>query len=104
VSESAILLGLAWWYMGQPGMIEELLAYITIVGSFLVSYTRGRAEGLGVDCKVGLFTRVERTLVLIIALLLGVPEAGLWLLAVGTPLTAFHRMMYVYMQTKNLPL
>ncbi len=104
ISESALFLGLAWYYMGQSGRIEELLIYTTIVGSLLVSYTRARAEGLGVDCKVGLMTRVERCLVLFLALVLGVMEPALWLLAVGTWLTTLHRMLYVYTVVKDAPL
>jgi CDP-diacylglycerol--glycerol-3-phosphate 3-phosphatidyltransferase len=104
VSESAILLGLAVWYMGQPGMIEEILAYIALVGSMLVSYTRARAEGLQIECKVGLFTRVERCIILIAALLLNLTGPALWILAVGTMLTTIHRIVHTYLQIKDQPL
>lgn len=104
VSESAIMLGISWWYMQQPGIAEEILAYITIVGSLLVSYTRARAEGIGVDCKVGLFTRVERCILIIAALILGLTSQALWVLAVGTVLTTAHRAIHVYLQTRDMPL
>jgi len=104
VSESAVLLGLAWWYMGQPGRVEEFLAYIAIVGSLLVSYARARAEGIGVECKVGLLTRVERSVVIIAALILGLTPLALWILAIGTVLTALHRMVHVYTHTRDQPL
>ena len=104
VSESATLLGLAWWYMGQPGRTEELLAYVAIVGSILVSYARARAEGLGIECKVGLFTRAERCIVIIAGLILGLTSQALWLLAVGSVLTAFHRVLYVYQRVRDEPL
>ena len=104
VSESAILLGLAWWYMSQPGPREEVLAYVAIVGSLLVSYTRARAEGLGIECKVGLFTRVERCVILIVALILRLTSPALWLLAIGTVMTAIHRVLYVYSRVKREPL
>ncbi|NLG50794.1 MAG: CDP-alcohol phosphatidyltransferase family protein [Chloroflexi bacterium] len=103
VTDSAILLGVAWWYMGQAGRIEEMLAYAAIVGSMLVSYTRARAEAMNIECKVGLFTRVERTLVIIVALIVGLVEPALWVLAVGTWLTTIHRMVHVYQQTKRQP-
>ena len=101
VSEAAIFLAIAWWYMEQPGKIEEFLAYVTIVGSFLVSYARARAEGLDIDCKVGLFTRVERALVLILALLFNLIAPALWLLAIGTVTTAIHRALHVYNVTRQ---
>ncbi len=104
VSESAVLLGLAWWYMGQPGQVEEILAYIAIVGSMLVSYARARGEGIGVDCEVGLFTRVERAILIIAALILGLTTPALWILAVGTMITAIHRIVHVYLKVKDMPL
>ena len=104
VSDSVVLLGLAWWYMTQPGLTEEILAYVATFGSLMVSYARARAEGIGVECKTGLFTRVERSVVLIAALILGLVPIALWLLAIGTVLTAIHRVVYVYLQTKDAPL
>jgi CDP-diacylglycerol---glycerol-3-phosphate 3-phosphatidyltransferase len=104
VSESALFLGLAWYYMGQPGRTEEMLLYAAIVGSLLVSYTRARAEGLGIECKVGLLTRVERCLVLFLGLVLGVMDPVLWFLALGTWLTTLHRMVHVYITVKDAPL
>lgn len=101
LSEAAVLAGLAWWYMGQPGRVEELLAYVALVGSTMVSYTRARAEGLGVDCEVGLFTRVERCLILIAALILGVTSQALWLLAIGTLFTTLQRILYVYLRVRD---
>jgi CDP-diacylglycerol--glycerol-3-phosphate 3-phosphatidyltransferase len=101
LSESAVLLGLAWWYMSQPGRLEEILAYVTLVGSTMVSYTRARAEGIGVDCEVGLFTRVERCLILIAALILGVTSQALWLLAIGTMLTTIQRILFVYLRVRD---
>ena len=104
ISESAVLLGLAWWYLGQPGIVEELLAYIAIAGSFMVSYARARAEGIGVPCRVGLFTRVERSVLLIVALILGLTVPALWILAVGTWLTTIHRIVAVYQCVGDSPL
>ena len=104
VSDTSVLLALGWWYLGQPGHIEELLAYVAIIGSTLVSYTRARAECIGVECKVGLFTRVERSAIIVAALILGFTSQALWILAIGTMLTAAHRAVHVYLQTKGQPL
>jgi len=101
VSESAILLGIAWWYMEQPGRLEEMLAFVAIVGSLLVSYTRARAEGISVQCKVGFLTRVERTIIMIAALILGLTPWALGLLAIGTVVTTLWRIVHVYRATKG---
>jgi len=68
-AEAALYGGLLWWYIQQGAHIEAMLVYAAIVGSIMVSYTRARAEGLGVECKVGLLTRFERIALLVLALL-----------------------------------
>ncbi len=95
VSESAVLLGLAYYYMGRGGTTEEFLAFVAIVGSLLVSYTRARAEGLQIDCKGGILTRVERCLLLIAALILNLTTPALWILAGGTTFTTIQRIWHV---------
>ncbi|MGJ3240567.1 MAG: CDP-alcohol phosphatidyltransferase family protein [Anaerolineae bacterium] len=79
-----------------------LLAQAALIGAMLVSYTRARAEGLGLDCKVGWFTRMERIAVIFIMLLFPILlDFGVLLLAVGTNLTAIQRIWYVYQSFQN---
>ncbi len=73
-----------------------LLSMAALLGSLLVSYVRARAEGLDIDCKVGLLTRMERVFILLAMLLTGWIEIGLWILAIGTHLTVIQRVWYVY--------
>jgi CDP-diacylglycerol---glycerol-3-phosphate 3-phosphatidyltransferase len=101
VSEAAVLLALAWWHLGQGEPVYALLAYVTLVGSFLVSYTRAKAESLGVECKVGLFTRVERCIVLVAGMVLRLTGPMLWILAIGAMATALQRVIYVYGRSKG---
>ena len=81
-----------------------------IIGTFLTSYTRARAESLGIDAKVGIMQRPERVT------LLSAPQAffGLvfngWvliaivlLLSVTAWITAIQRIVFVYQATKALP-
>ncbi|MFQ5857727.1 MAG: CDP-alcohol phosphatidyltransferase family protein [Anaerolineae bacterium] len=97
LAEAVLYLGLLVFFAGQPGSQQEIaLTYLAIVGSLMVSYTRARAEGLGYECKVGLFTRFERVLVLSLGLLFGQMRVALWILAAGSFLTAFHRMWHVW--------
>lgn len=81
-----------------------LLSLAAMIGSFLVSYVRARADDakVAVSVKVGLFTRMERVVVILMALLLPdllnfplLLDIGVGVLAVGTNITALHRLWYV---------
>lgn len=73
-AEAILYAGVAAYYLfhGSDPALPVLLAMVALTGSFLVSYTRARAEGLGFRAEVGLAPRVER-LVLVIA---GIALAG----------------------------
>ena len=102
-AEGLIFTGLVWYFVAQDARIEVVLAVTTMVGSMLISYTRARAEGLGVTCDVGVFQRPERLLVLGIALLgpAWLLSAGLWLMSVGAQLTAIQRILHVHGQLER---
>ena len=59
----------------------------------MVSYVRARAEGMGVKGTAGFLTRPERVVVLVVALVAGYPLVALWILGVGTPLSATWRFI-----------
>ena len=67
-SEFFIYLGLAYYFQGRWPM---WIPYFTFLGSTMVSYTRARAEGLGIECKVGLMQRAERMILLVLGTLVG---------------------------------
>ena len=116
-SEVLIFLGMAWHYAGgsvlggiEGGSLEQkespvavALIILVIAGSFMVSYTRARAEGLGATCKVGWMQRPERITLLIFGSLLSeLPVVGgglmiltLLLLAVLSNFTALQRIAHV---------
>ena len=100
LSEAAVFLGLLVWYTGQDASQEIVLIYATIVGSLMVSYSRARAEGLGMDCKIGLLTRMERAILLFVGLLLGQVRITLWVMAVLANFTALQRMVYVWRRSE----
>ncbi|NWF67698.1 MAG: CDP-alcohol phosphatidyltransferase family protein [Chloroflexi bacterium] len=79
----------------QPGAV--LLALAALAGAFAVSYVRARAGEAGLSVRIGLFDRLVRLVVMLIALL--VPAtlmAALWILALGTNFTALQRLWFVY--------
>lgn len=109
VSDGFLLGGLVVFYATSPRHTSDAMLIVTLlglVGTFLTSYTRARAEGLGLDAKVGMLQRPERIT------LLSAPQAffGLalngWVLAfivtllsVTAWITAVQRMLYVYRTT-----
>jgi CDP-diacylglycerol--glycerol-3-phosphate 3-phosphatidyltransferase len=91
-TDCLILGGLAWHYRDRA---ELLVALAAIGGSFLVSYAKARAQGLGVSCDVGLMERPERMILLIAGALTGLMRPALWALAALSLLTAAQRVLHV---------
>ncbi len=111
VADGVVLGGIAYFFASSPqhqSLPMVAVSLMAIVGTFLVSYTRARAEGLGIDAKVGVMQRPERVV------LLSVPQAlfGLAfdgkllmgvvvLLALTAWITAFQRIAFVRRTTLN---
>jgi len=100
ISEAAILCGLLILYLGRGGRLEIVLIFAVLIGSFLVSYVRARAEGLGWQCQVGLFTRAERVIVLAIGLLINQIFIALCVLVAFAFITVVQRLVYLWKQGK----
>jgi len=100
-ADAAILVGVMIPFLRAGQHTEVILAFVSIIGSVMVSYTRARAEGLGLECKVGLLTRFERFLIIAIALILNQVTPVLWLLAILTNLTALQRIVHVWRITRG---
>lgn len=109
-AEALILFGLLIHANNLGREDQVLLIYASIVGSLLVSYTRAKAESLNISCTVGILTRAERVVLLILGLVFGVwqPIAALpdlltmvlWILAVLSNFTAFQRVWAVWKATE----
>lgn len=105
LSEAVLLMGVMALFirLGDTGF--ALLSGGTMVGSFMVSYIRARAEGIGLDLKEGWFTRAERVIVLALGLLLSrfaiaLPIA-LGIIFVLSFLTAGQRLFLVWQKTRH---
>lgn len=116
-SDMFFLIGLAYYFAGGQDFLglhlnkasaesspwTIIAIALAMAGSFMVSYTRARAEGLGMECKRGLMQRPERIILLVIGSLLGsIPLVGptlmkltLLVLAVSANITTIHRIMVV---------
>ena len=100
IADAAILAGLMWWFVGEGD--DPMLAGLTLfclISGFMVSYIKARAEGLGVNCDVGVAERTERLVIILVAVglsELGVPHilaGGLWLLAGMSLITILQRLI-----------
>lgn len=117
------LAGLAFYFSGGGALVNHvgpeqaktaypwtvLIICLAMLGAFMVSYTRARAEGLGSNCNIGFMQRPARTVLLIVGCLMGsLPQIGLLLLqialvllALSSNVTAIQRFIHVYRHFKK---
>jgi CDP-diacylglycerol--glycerol-3-phosphate 3-phosphatidyltransferase len=100
-SELALFGGLFYYYLRQDDWRTAVGVYLAVSGSVLVSYIRARAGAVGMDTKVGLASRFERYLILVVSLLFSIPQVGIWLIAVLAHITALQRVFDVRRQAKE---
>jgi CDP-diacylglycerol--glycerol-3-phosphate 3-phosphatidyltransferase len=107
VGDGATFIGIGAFLLTAPDVAYRvpaaIVCMVAILGSLLVSYARARAEGLGLDCRVGIAQRAERILGLgVTSLVVGagpralVLEAIVVLLAIATVITVVQRFVYVF--------
>lgn len=107
-SELFSLFGITLYLMTASGIWAGIITFLALVGSIMVSYVRARAEGLGIECKVGLMQRPERVVVTALAAIITGMTSNLWwliggmtLIAVLANITAFWRVAHCYKQLKD---
>jgi len=103
-SDLVVLLGIVVLYAHMSHMRGAIVAMAGLIGSMMVSYTKARAESIGVRCTVGLMERPERMICLIAGALLDLLEPALWLLAVLSNLTALQRIAFTWRATRDAAL
>jgi CDP-diacylglycerol---glycerol-3-phosphate 3-phosphatidyltransferase len=108
ISEAVILLGITALFLFNETLYNPwiiLLIGITIMGSFMVSYIRARAEALKIECQVGIFTRAERVIILALGLLLSslpyVLVGALVIIALLSIITMIQRLVHVARMAKD---
>lgn len=107
-SEAVIFLGALVYFHQLQSFFGVVLVFAAVIGSILVSYVRAKAEGLQIECKVGLMQRPERIILLALGVLVQgvIPEQytvlqskgmilfGVFaILAVTAHITAIHRLV-----------
>ena len=93
-SDLIVLLGIVVLFARTPHARGALVAMAGLVGSVMVSYTKARAESIGVDCNVGFMERPERMICLVAGALFDLLEPALWVLAILSNLTALQRIVF----------
>ncbi len=101
LSEAAIFVGIVFFYAAAARPFEALLAGVAMTFSLLTSYARARAEGLNIECKVGLLERAGRVVILSVSSMAGLLTLGLGLVAAGALVTTAQRILYVRRATRG---
>lgn len=97
VSEGVVLAAIAYRFAVQGRPVDVALVVVALLGSLLVSYTRARAEALGVECKAGIMSRPERVVLLAVGLFFEVllPYV-IYVLAALSMVTVAQRAVHTY--------
>jgi CDP-diacylglycerol---glycerol-3-phosphate 3-phosphatidyltransferase len=110
IEEGVVLTTVAAWFAANGKDVAVAGCVVTVLGSLMVSYTRARAEALGVECKVGLATRPVRVVILSIGLLFAKVftvgdfsplELAIYGMALLTTFTVLQRVLHVRRQLEG---
>jgi len=93
-SDAFLFLSLSYYLAANGNHTGSFLSLGTLVGAFLISYARARAEGLGESCHTGIMERPERLILLIFATITGWIIPILWLMLVLTHITVAQRIYH----------
>ena len=105
VGEAAILAAIGLSFMHDGNEIALIAAFAAVIGSFLVSYTRAKAEAIGLRGDVGFGSRVERVVLISVGLGLapwGLLQWPIYVLAAIAWLTVAQRILFVRRQLREL--
>jgi CDP-diacylglycerol---glycerol-3-phosphate 3-phosphatidyltransferase len=101
VSEAVVLAGFLIYYQRQGRLDGCLLVFAVFLLSMLVPYARARAEGLGLQCRIGLLPRPGRVALLALGLFFKQPDWALVLVGLLSLMTVFQRIYWVWNRTKR---
>jgi CDP-diacylglycerol--glycerol-3-phosphate 3-phosphatidyltransferase len=110
IEEGIVLAAVAAWFAESGDELAVGATVLTVVGSYMVSYTRARAEALGVECKVGIASRAVRVVILSAGLVFAdgelIPdfdllEPAIYAMAALTIFTTFQRVFHVRRQLQR---
>jgi len=100
-SDAFIFLSLSYYLAAHGNHTGSFLSLGTLVGAFLISYARARAEGIGESCNTGIMERPERIILVIFGTMTGWLVAVLWIMLILTHITVIQRILHVWAATKK---
>jgi len=98
ISEGLVFAAIAYRFAQDNEPTAAAMAVLALLGSLMVSYTRARAEGLGLECKVGIVTRAERVLIVVFGLMFGLLIEAIYVMVALTALSATQRIVHTLRQ------
>ena len=105
-SDLVLLIGLIIYYADNHNMHLLILTAVVSIGTILIPYTRARAEVFIPHCDVGIMERAERIILLAAGALFQsvfhIMPVVLWILAIFTHLTVFHRIYFTWKEVQKL--
>ncbi len=103
ISEGVVFSAIAYSFAVAGSPVVAGLTVMALLGSLLVSYTRARAEGLGIECKVGVVTRAERVILIALGLFTGSLAHVVYALIALTALTVGQRILHTFRELAPKP-
>jgi len=94
--DAIIFIAITWYFFNRGELLGMLLTVGAMVGALLISYVRARAEGLGIECKVGIMERPERIVLISIGCITGLIFYTILLVFILNHLTVIQRIIHVY--------
>jgi CDP-diacylglycerol---glycerol-3-phosphate 3-phosphatidyltransferase len=101
LSEGVMFAAIAYRLAVQGRSLDVALVALALIGSVMVSYTRARAESLGIECKVGLMSRPERVILIAIGLFFNVLPYVIYIMLALTAFTVVQRVVHTYGQLRG---
>ncbi len=99
-AEFVMLFGIGGYFLITRDYVSSAATFLALCGSFMVSYTRARAESLGLAAKVGVMQRPERIVFLGVGALIHpiALEIAIWMVAIFANFTALQRLRFAFKQ------
>jgi phosphatidylglycerophosphate synthase len=99
-SDSFLLVGFTWYFLKMNSVGGAFLCIGTMIGALIISYTRARAEGLGINCQTGLMERPERIILMAFGAITGWVVPVMWIMLILTHVTVIQRIHHVWKRMK----
>jgi CDP-diacylglycerol--glycerol-3-phosphate 3-phosphatidyltransferase len=107
IADGVVLGCIAFYFANEGKQTYFVLSLVALLASEIVSYTKARAEGLGLNCDTGLAERPERVMIIIAGTFIAglgfmvALEISIWILTIVSIITVIQRMNFVLKQTKS---